>query len=78
MQKMAIAVGLAGLLLAAGYATASAAIVPPPAKTVNREPQQQSRRCPLAALLARPLGANALPMVLARPLGSGSLQLKQD
>ena len=34
MQKMAIAVGLAGLLLTAGYATASAAIVPPPAKTV--------------------------------------------
>ena len=32
MQKTAIALGLAGLLLAAGFSTASAAFIPPPAK----------------------------------------------
>jgi hypothetical protein len=73
MPKTAFAAALAALILAAVTPTAQAMPIVPH-HTVFAGLCRPPRR-PMAALLARPLGAATLPHLLARPLGTGALPL---
>jgi hypothetical protein len=67
LPKTVIAIGLAGLLLAAASATAQAAPFMPLSKSMIVEGLNGD------ITQAGPLGTPALPVVLARPVGSRSL-----
>ena len=75
MSKIALAIGLAGLLLATASTTGSAMPIVPLSKSAISGPSSDLDLVRWRQLLARPLGKSSLPLVLARSLGTRSLRV---
>jgi hypothetical protein len=76
MSKIALAGGLAGLVLAAASTTGSSAMpVVPLSKMAISGTGSDLEPGEMATMLARPLGKSSLPLVLARSLGTRSLRV---